>query len=88
MVRIDNCLHDTHQLFDAAGSKGSLPLDFFMDRYAQSYATELKAFVTSLIDGSAFPVSGHDGLMSVAIGLAARKSVDEHRPVKMCEILG
>ncbi len=88
MVRIDNCRHDTHEFFDAAGSQGSLPLDFFMDRYAQSYATELKAFVRSLLEGSEFPVSGDDGLLSVAIGLAARRSVDEHRPVKMSEILG
>ena len=87
MVRIDNCRHDTHELLNATGSQGSLPLDFFMDRYAQSYASELMAFVRSLVDGSEFPVSGIDGLASVAIGLAARQSVAERRQVQIAEIL-
>jgi myo-inositol 2-dehydrogenase/D-chiro-inositol 1-dehydrogenase len=33
------------------------------------------------------PVSGEDGLRSVAIGLAAKKSVAENRPVQVVEIL-
>jgi myo-inositol 2-dehydrogenase/D-chiro-inositol 1-dehydrogenase len=33
------------------------------------------------------PVDGSDGLLSIAIGLAAKKSVEEGRPVKIDEIL-
>ncbi len=33
------------------------------------------------------PVSGKDILMSVAIGLAAKKSIAENRPVKLGELL-
>ena len=32
------------------------------------------------------PVNANDGLQPVLIGLAAKKSVDEHRPVKIAEI--
>jgi myo-inositol 2-dehydrogenase/D-chiro-inositol 1-dehydrogenase len=33
------------------------------------------------------PVDGNDGLISMAIGLAAKKSVEENRPVQVKEIL-
>ena len=33
------------------------------------------------------PVDGNDGLNSIVIGLAAKKSVEERRPVKIEEIL-
>ena len=33
------------------------------------------------------PVPGKDGLMSVAIGLAAKRSARENRPVRLDEIL-
>ncbi|NQV32766.1 MAG: inositol 2-dehydrogenase, partial [Phycisphaeraceae bacterium] len=44
-------------------------------------------FIDALISGDAMPVDGHDGLMSIAIGLAAKKSVQENRPVKISEIM-
>jgi hypothetical protein len=33
------------------------------------------------------PVDGNDGLMSIAVGLAAKKSIEENRPVEIKEIL-
>jgi len=87
MVKIDNNTHDTHTLFNKEGSQGSLPLDFFMDRYLESYAIEMEAFIDSLINDNDVPVPGMDGLISVAIGLAAKKSARENRPVKLNEIL-
>ena len=33
------------------------------------------------------PVGIHAGLMSVVLAKAAKKSLDEHRPVKISEIL-
>jgi myo-inositol 2-dehydrogenase/D-chiro-inositol 1-dehydrogenase len=37
-------------------------------------------------EGSPTPVSGIDGRIPVVMGLAARKSHDEHRPVRLEEI--
>jgi len=87
MVKMDNNTPDTHSYFNTEGSHGPLPLDFFMDRYIQSYENEMLAFITALVNDEEMPVTGREGLMSVAIGLAAKKSVAENRPVQLSEIL-
>ena len=86
MVKIDNNFPDTHQFFGSDGIHGSLPLHFFLERYADSYVNELEAFFKALADGTPMPVSGDDGLQSMKIALAAKRSVAENRPVRIDEI--
>jgi len=62
------------------------PLNFFMERYAESYALELRSFVAAVLENRATEVTGIDGRIPVAMALAARKSYDEHRPVRMEEV--
>jgi myo-inositol 2-dehydrogenase / D-chiro-inositol 1-dehydrogenase len=71
---------------DRAGTHSSLPLNFFLQRYAESYFNEMQAFVDAVQGGKPVPVTGYDGLMAVAIGLAAAKSARENRPVKLVEV--
>ncbi len=87
MVNVDNNYPENHRYYSADGVHKSLPLNFFMDRYTEAYANEMKAFCEALSSHSKLPVSGKDGLISVAIALAAKKSFKEDRPVKMTEIL-
>ncbi|MDR2232547.1 MAG: inositol 2-dehydrogenase [Tannerella sp.] len=87
MVSADNNFPDNHRYFAADGIHGALPLNFFMDRYLEAYSNELKAFCDAVVNNRPVPVGGPDGLMSVAIGLAAKKSVSESRPVRIGEIL-
>jgi len=63
-----------------------LPLNFFMDRYTESYAGEVRAFVRAVCEDRPTPVAGADGRVAVVMGLAARKSYDEHRPVRLDEL--
>ena len=63
-----------------------LPLNFFMERYTESFAEELRAFVRSVREGGPPTVTGADGRAAVVMGMAARKSYDEHRPVRLEEI--
>lgn len=63
-----------------------LPLHFFMDRYVESFANEMRAFVRAVRDDMPAPVSGADGRAAVALALAARKSYDERRPVRLEEV--
>jgi myo-inositol 2-dehydrogenase / D-chiro-inositol 1-dehydrogenase len=63
-----------------------LPLNFFMQRYPESFALELKHFVQAVLEGKPVPVTGTDARISVVMALAARKSYDEHRPVRIAEI--
>jgi myo-inositol 2-dehydrogenase/D-chiro-inositol 1-dehydrogenase len=63
-----------------------LPLNFFMERYTESYVAEVAAFVAAVVDDRPVPVSGADGRAPVVMGMAARRSVLEGRPVKPEEI--
>ena len=57
-----------------------------MERYTDSFASELRSFVTAVLEGRVTEVNGMDGRIPVAMALAARKSYDEHRPVRLDEI--
>ncbi len=87
MASADNNYPENHRFFGADGVHGSLPLNFFMERYLESYANEMKIFCTAVVNNLSLPVTGIDGLQSVAIALAAKKSYLEHRPVKLSEVL-
>jgi myo-inositol 2-dehydrogenase / D-chiro-inositol 1-dehydrogenase len=87
MLCADNNYPENHRYFSGDGVHGSLPLNFFMERYLESYANEMKIFCDAVINNSMLPVDGKDGLMSVAIALAAKKSYLEHRLVKLSEIM-
>ena len=86
MVQSNNNFHDSHRLYTAAGVEASLPLHFFLERYAEAYKNELHDFLGCLINGDSLPVNGQDGLISLKIGLAALKSLKEERPVRIEEI--
>ena len=87
MVKVDNNAPDNHDYYSKDGVHASLPLNFFMDRYIEAYANEIKEFCSAVVENKPVSVGGADGLMSVAIGLAAKKSLAEHRPIKLSEIL-
>ena len=87
MIAVGNRTADDHVHADRTGVHSSLPLHFFLERYAESYLTEMQAFVNSVKEDKPVPVSGQDGLMSVAVGLAATKSVKESRAVTVAEII-
>lgn len=63
------------------------PLYFFLERYMQSFSEEVNQFVEAIINDKDVPVNANDGLQPVLIGLAAKKSLEERRPVKISEIL-
>jgi len=77
---------NTAVISDAASVHRDLPLNFFMDRYLDSFLTEMAAFVDAVLDGAPIPVTGEDGRAAVALGIAARRSHDENRPVRLDEI--
>ncbi len=83
MALADNNFPNSHKLYSEKGVSGDLPLHFFLERYQESYNNEMHDFVNALNAGGEMPVGGIDGLMSIIIGLAARKSVEENRPVKI-----
>ena len=71
---------------DGDSVRRDLPLNFFMDRYTESFATEVAAFVDAVANDGLVPVTGRDARFPVVMGLAAMKSYREGRPVKLSEI--
>ena len=87
MAQAENNFPNNHKLYTATGVSGDLPLHFFLERYDASYNQEIREFIDALVSGGKMPVDGTDGLLSMAVALAAKKSVTENRPVKISEII-
>lgn len=74
-------------LSTADGITGEKPLYFFLERYTESFAKEITCFIDSIENDTPTLVGAEDGLKPVLMGIAAKKSVEEHRPVKLSEIV-
>ena len=85
-VLTENKHPNTAILSDSSGIRRDLPLYFFLDRYTESYVAEIQAFVDAILHDKPVPVTGYDGRMAVILGLAANKSLAEHRPVRLSEV--
>ncbi len=68
------------------GITGEKPLYFFLERYMESFSREVRLFVEAIEKDTETPLGVLDGLKPVLMGIAAKKSVEEHRPVKLSEI--
>lgn len=86
MVATSNDTLSSAVIADENGVTGEKPLFFFLERYMQSFTEEVTQFVNAIENNKDVPVGIHAGMQSVKIGLAAKKSVAEHRPVKLSEI--
>jgi myo-inositol 2-dehydrogenase / D-chiro-inositol 1-dehydrogenase len=85
-IATGNCYPNQAILSTASAIQRDLPLNFFMDRYTDSFISELQAFVRAVMLNEPVPVNGMDGRAAVVMGLAARKSYDERRPVQLEEV--
>jgi inositol 2-dehydrogenase len=59
---------------------------YFMERFGDAYAAEIRAFVTCIVEDCAPLVTGQDARKATAIGIAATRSLDENRPVMINEV--
>lgn len=87
MVATSNDTLSSAVISDANGVTGEKPLFFFLERYMESFSEEMRQFADACENDTEVPVGIHAGLQSVKIGIAAKRSVAEHRPVKLTEIL-
>ena len=86
MISTENETLDRYTYSNADGIQSPLPLYFFLERYTESYLREMQSFVDSVENDTPLEVTGADGRAPVVIGLAARLSYDENRPVSLNEI--
>ncbi len=85
-IATGNCYPNQAVVSTSSEVRRDLPLNFFMERYAESFATELQAFISAIVQDKEPPVTGLDGRMPVLMGMAANKSYKEGRPVQLKEI--
>jgi len=85
-IRVDNNFPNTATVSGASAIYHDLPLNFFMDRYVESYLLEMRLFLRAVLSGGTSPVPGEEGRIPVVMGQAARRSWKENRPVRLAEI--
>lgn len=85
-VAISNDSASNAVISNADGVTAEKPLLFFLERYMQAYVNEVNCFIDSIVNNKPVAVDIEDGLQAVVIGVAAKKSLEEGRPVKLSEI--
>jgi myo-inositol 2-dehydrogenase/D-chiro-inositol 1-dehydrogenase len=86
MVKCENNTPTQTSLYTKDAVTKDKPLYFFLERYQESFKEELVQFFYALETGHETPVVGNDGLVPLLMGIAARKSLKENRPVQISEI--
>lgn len=85
-VQVSNDLDDQAMISTREGVEIAKPTWFFLERYNNAFIKEATDFIDAIIHNKETPVKGIDGLMPVLIAMAAKKSLDEGRSVKLSEV--
>uniref|UniRef100_A0A7S1ER13 Inositol 2-dehydrogenase n=1 Tax=Timspurckia oligopyrenoides TaxID=708627 RepID=A0A7S1ER13_9RHOD len=86
-VEIGNNYPNAAVVSTTNGISRDLPLNFFMDRYAEAYGREIHEFIGAIVNNTPTKVQGIDGKQPVLMALAATKSLQEGRTVKLSEVM-
>ena len=87
MAASENPLRHTGVVQTAGGTTRPVLPDFFLERYVPSYLREWEAFVGAVSSGEETPVGPEDARAPLVIGLAAGRSLEEGRPVRVEEVV-
>jgi myo-inositol 2-dehydrogenase/D-chiro-inositol 1-dehydrogenase len=84
MLSVRNVHNTTVELHDAQGTQADPVQNFFLERYGQAYANEIKSFITAVETGIRDPKpSGFDGLQAQILAEAATVGWQTGKPVKV-----
>ena len=83
VLKIDNPLMTNVSGSDQQGTHSDVNLNFFIDRYENSYLIEMEVFIEALANKTKMPVSGSDGVKAIVLADAAYVSLKENRPIKI-----
>lgn len=86
MSEIKNEYANTQFLHNETGTHGPPALNFFMERYTHAYFAEMRAFIQAVWNDTKVPCDSYDALMATKIAVAAKKSMDENRPVSLSDV--
>jgi len=86
MVAVANNTANSSVYSNEEGVVSEKPLNFFLERYMDSFIAEMTDFIEAVREDKPTPVNALDGRKPVVIAMAANKSLRENRPVKLSEI--
>jgi len=86
MAASHNPLAHTGAVTTESGTRAQALPHVFVERYVPSYIAQWAAFERAVREGTRPPVTAQDGRAALVLGLAARRSVQEGRPVRTAEI--
>jgi myo-inositol 2-dehydrogenase/D-chiro-inositol 1-dehydrogenase len=73
-ISVENNYPNTATVSTAESVRRDLPLNFFMDRYTESFLSEMTQFVACVRDSATIPVTGQDARAAYLIAQAAGES--------------
>lgn len=85
-IAVANDTPSTAVLSTKDGVTAEKPLYFFLERYMASFIKEVGQFTAAVENDTPVAVDIDAGLLPILIAKAAKKSLDENRPVKLAEI--
>jgi myo-inositol 2-dehydrogenase/D-chiro-inositol 1-dehydrogenase len=85
-IATENCFPNQAVVSNGKSVYTDLPLNFFMERYIASFTDELRSFISAVCEDRPTSVTGIDGRVPIVMAIAARKSFEERRPVRLEEI--
>lgn len=84
MLSHDNLRPTTVRRSTATTTEAQEPLlNFFLQRYEQAYRSEVDAFITALVEGTALPTSVDDGIRALVLAEAAIEAVRTGKTVRV-----
>ena len=83
MLRAGNVHTTTVELATAGGFVADPVQNFFLERYAAAYRTELESFLDAVLNGTAPCPSGEDGLRAQILADAATEASQSGKPVML-----
>jgi myo-inositol 2-dehydrogenase/D-chiro-inositol 1-dehydrogenase len=88
MAYSQNPLAHSGAIVTAGGTREPALPSFFAERYARSYVAQWDAFVDAVLGGHHAAPGPADARATLVIGLAARRSHEEGRPIAIDEVAG
>ena len=82
-ISTGNIYPNSATISTATAIQRDLPLNFFMERYTESYVVEMQAFVDAVRNDTPVLTTGEDARAATVLALAAMQSYAENRPVKL-----
>lgn len=83
MANAQNERNSTVQVHTPDGTQLDKIPYFFLDRYTGAFIDQFKAFVDAVLEGKEIPVGAFDGLQSLVMAEAAKKSLETNQPVAL-----